>query len=48
MGVVERNRLLPRVREGIGGHTVVKVTKARQTAVVHVYQKGKCIVIRNV
>jgi hypothetical protein len=42
IGIVERKRLLPRVREGSGGHEVVRVTTARQT-VVHVYQKGESV-----
>jgi hypothetical protein len=42
MAIVERKRLLPKVREGSGGHEVVSVTMARQT-VVHVYQKGESV-----
>jgi hypothetical protein len=34
---------LPRVREGNGGHEVVRVTTARQTVVVHVYPKGESV-----
>jgi hypothetical protein len=42
-GIVERNRPLPRVREGSGVQKVVMVTTATQTVVVRVYQKGESV-----
>jgi hypothetical protein len=41
IGIVERNRLLPKVREGSGVHEVVRVATSRQTVMVHVYPKGE-------
>jgi hypothetical protein len=43
IGLVERNRLLLKVREGSGVHKVVRVTTARQTVKVHVYPKGESV-----
>jgi hypothetical protein len=43
IGIVERKRLLPRVRGGTGVQKVVMVTTARWTVVVHVYQKGESV-----
>jgi hypothetical protein len=41
MGTVKRKRLLPRVREDIGGHEVVRVTTARQTVGCMYIQREK-------